>query len=312
MDKMEKIRCSLCNSDDPEIICARAGLKRGEAKNVINVICNRCGLVYNNPVSSKETLDEWYKEDFLEDKSGSGDYESFVKIYKYEKSAKKAKSVVNFIKPFLRENCSVIDIGCSHGVLLSEIKNQFNCKVKGVEPDFTMVRFAREHFGLKDIENIFFEDFIKNNNEKFDLVILRYVLEHLGKINEAIRDLKSLLRDNGYLFLVVPSAADFKPSRDLGHSLEFGHLYSFTPYTIHQLFLKHGMKVVKWSFDRIFGIQAVVTSVDNPVDAVPAEDMEEGLDVKRIKKRLKRHNYRYFLFRLKRKIKTILRLRWKE
>jgi len=137
---------------------------------------------------------------------------------------------------------------------------------------------------------------------------MRHVFEHLPEPNQVTEDLKSLLKEEGFLLLVVPNAANFKPTGNLVGLLEFGHLYHYTPYTMHQMLLKHDMKVVKWSDDHRLALQVVATRTKNPVKAVSFHEMRIGSNVRALKFKLKSQLARNILYRAKRKTKTILGL----
>lgn len=310
---MKNTRCPLCNSDDSKIVCDKTELKRIGVREITNVICLRCGLIYNNPVPSSEILNNYYKKDFVRDKSGvKDDFNRYIEVLKIKNLDEKEKRVVDFLKPFLNKDSNVLDIGCAHGALLSGIKKELGCKVYGLEPDSLMVKVAREHYRLDNIKEDFIENYFEEEKQKFNMIILRNVLEHLRNTNNILAGLKNLMEDNGYLFLVFPNAANFVPERNIYRCLEFGHLYTFTPFSIQQLLLKHGMKVVKWSYDHFHLLQVVATKIENPVNMVSFEDMRAGLSISKIERNIKQHKYIHFFFRLKRKIKTILKLKWRE
>lgn len=299
----KNVRYALCGSDDYDVVCNKADLKRG-SKKITNVICERCGLIYNNPMPSDDILTEYYLGGFIKNMTGLTDFEEIKK----RKNAKnnKLQDVVKFISPFIDKQSKVFDIGCSKGGLLLEIKNSIECYVKGLEPDKNSCKFATEVNKLKNIDNGFFDDrYIEKNIEKYDLVVLRHVLEHLKDPNKAIENIKSLLNDNGYLYLAFPNAMDFTWSRPLSHCLEFGHLFTYTPRTISQLLLKHDMKIVKWSYDYKLHLQIIATRVSNEVNSVKIDDLYRMNSVRDIKFKLKSQKYKYILFRIKRKIKSL-------
>jgi len=310
MEKREYVRCALCNSDDTDKFCERAGLKNREAREVCNVLCKRCGLIYNNPMPSVGELKDFYSGGYLQDSTrfASGHEGAAVDAVKV-KSTPKSERILDFIREYLDSSSRVLDIGCGTGTLLRQIKQDIGCRVDGVEPDATMAKLARDHGGIDLMENKFIDEFLANNTNNYDLIILRHVLEHLRNPNDTISSLRDILSETGYLFIVVPNAADFKPSKSLEHSLEYGHLYSFTPHTLNMLLVKNRMKAVKWSFDYVYSMQVVATSVENPVDAVCFEDLLGGADIAKLKSRLRMHDYYLMLFRLKRKLKKLFGLK---
>lgn len=302
------IHCALCNSNDTWVICKKAGLKRGEAKKVTNVICRKCRLIYNNPMPADEELEEYYLGQYAEDRGiTEGGYEIAIERIRNKQPEIKNKKIVEFIKNFIKENDSVLDIGCSYGILLAEIKKQINCQVKGIEPGAMFSKVAREYYGLSNIEQKFFNNYIKENKgrEQFDFIILRHVFEHFREPNQVIMDLKSIIKPNGYLFLVVPNAASFKPLKPLEQNLEFGHVYSYTPFSLQRLLLKHKLKIVKWSFDYVFSLQVIATRMENPIKAIDAGELKQGQNIRLLYYKLINHNCIRNLLRIKRKIKCL-------
>jgi len=298
--------CALCGSNDRKVVYNKAGLKRGETRDVTNVICRRCGLVYNNPMPTKDELRQFYTGKYLQESTGlMGDYENIIARIQARPNEEKIINIFKFIKPFLRPDTLILDVGCSTGMLLNRIANEIKCQATGIEPDPLMARVASEYFKIDDVENVFLEDFLNNNAKKFNFIILRHVLEHLEDPNMVLSSIVRILEKNGYLYIVVPNAFDFKPSKNLADSLEYGHLYSFTPYTVKKILSKHGLKVVKWSFDYTYSLQFIATLVDNPVIAVTDNELNSGRNVWETVFKLRIHNLRHLFFRFHRKLKRI-------
>lgn len=69
--------------------------------------------------------------------------------------------------------------------------------------------------GLEDnIANVtlhysLFEDFIPENNKKYDYICANYVLEHVENVTIVLSSLKEMLKDDGLIFSVVPNARAF-------------------------------------------------------------------------------------------------------
>ena len=106
--------------------------------------------------------------------------------------------------------------------------------------------------------------------------------------------------------MALPIASNFKPSRSLEDSLEFGHVYHYTPYTLHRLLLKNGFKIVKWSFDYALSYQIIATPVEHQINGRPSAEFRDGSDIASLEKKLKSQNRRHFLFRLKRKFRYLI------
>jgi 2-polyprenyl-3-methyl-5-hydroxy-6-metoxy-1,4-benzoquinol methylase len=305
------VRCALCNSDDFKTVSQKTFCKGKETKKVTNVVCARCGLVYNNPMPSDQDLKEYYDGIYVEDHCHiqKDDFTAFIQ--KIETKEKKASEnqIIDFVAPFVTPDSSVFDIGCSYGKILLQLKDKFSCRVAGIEPDDLCVRVANEHFGLASVKRMFFEDYIMDDpGEKFNFIVFRHVLEHLKNPNYIFNNLKKILNNNGFLYITIPNAYDFLESRKLEMALEFGHVFSYTPHTITMMLLKHGFKVVKWNYDYVNHLQIIATPIENEANAVSFEELADGQDVKKLIRNLKNQNTRYFLFRVKRKISKMTHL----
>jgi len=117
----------------------------------------------------------------------------------------------NYLLPYFQKNipnfhkCKVLEVGCAEGGLLETLQD-LGIYAVGVELSDERVNIAKEkNPGL----NIFVGDVTDPNlpkilNEKFDVVIMREVIEHVPDKKAAFNNLNSLLFDNGYLFISFP------------------------------------------------------------------------------------------------------------
>lgn len=303
----EYIRCALCNSDDYEVVSEVSHQKDGVVKKVRNVVCDRCGLVYNNPMPTDKELDAYYDGGHVQDHAmGDYTYEAHVKRLGPKDKVTKRDATAKLLSEYLHEHDRVLDIGCSYGGTLYKLRETCGIETYGIEPDPLLVEVAQKYFELDNIEQGMFEDFIQRNNTTFHAIVIRHVFEHLKDPNLIIEQMKSLLEPGGFIYMAIPNAFDFLESRTRERALEFGHVYSYTPYTISQLMLKHGLKVVYWSHDYIYHQRLIIRRVEDDVDAIPCEALLAGSDVKRLKLRLRLQNMKHLLYRLRRKINRFL------
>ncbi len=104
------------------------------------------------------------------------------------------------LSQFPASDKSVLEIGCSTGSLLSQFA-QNGWTVTGLEPSKAAASFAKKR-GL-NVFNSDIEHFGTKN--KFDLVIMIHVLEHVDDPKETLKRLSKLTRPKGHLFLSVPN-----------------------------------------------------------------------------------------------------------
>ena len=69
-----------------------------------------------------------------------------------------------------------------------------------------------------------------NFKNKYDLITLNKVLEHLKKPDKTLRQLKNNLSDNGLIYLEVPDSSSYKKNKLKFHREEFfvDHLNIFS------------------------------------------------------------------------------------
>lgn len=136
---------------------------------------------------------------------------------------------------------TILDVGAGTGDFLAFFKSK-NWEVSGVEPNEEARALAAE----KEVHLA--PDIAVYNHQKFDVITLWHVLEHIPNLSEYIRTLESLLTDNGILVIAVPN---FK-SYDAAHYKEFWaaydvprHLWHFSQTTIAKLFKEVEMTIIE-------------------------------------------------------------------
>lgn len=95
----------------------------------------------------------------------------------------------------------LLDIGCGSG-WSSDFWRRKGAIVEAVEPSLARCEYARRQYGLT-VHNCYVEEL--NLPGKFDVVVLRHILEHLEHPAEIVNSVRNLLKDDGVILLVVPN-----------------------------------------------------------------------------------------------------------
>ena len=140
----------------------------------------------------------------------------------------------------LKSPGKILDVGAGTGDFLLNAKKR-GWQVSGVEPNDAARKLALlKNLDLKD-------ELSKFSNDKFDVICLWHVLEHIPNLEEEISNFKALLKDDGMLVIAVPN---FK-SHDAKYYQEFWaaydvprHLWHFSQEGINNLFSKFGLNLV--------------------------------------------------------------------
>ncbi|GMN07881.1 class I SAM-dependent methyltransferase [Croceitalea sp. MTPC5] len=160
------------------------------------------------------------------------------KIYQLAKTYS-LKKKVRLLKSVSPNGRTLLDIGAGTGDFLLEAKKS-NWTVRGIEPNQLARKNARD-------KGILLEENLENvSNEKYDVITLWHVLEHLPNLKHEIKNIETLLKQDGVLLVAVPNFKSF----DAKHYKEFWaaydvprHLWHFSKNAITKLFEAIGMKV---------------------------------------------------------------------
>lgn len=190
-----------------------------------HVKCSKCGLVFIKPQPLKK-LKKLYRRE----------YRSKIGVLKTLKSLIpfSPRSVhLNYLKRkhLLERGKDVLDIGSGTGRLLYLLKWR-GWNVLGIEPTTHYAEFANRVLKVPTI-NGFIEDV--KLEKKFDLVIMLDVLEHIADPIKILKKVKSLMKKDGRLYIVVPYL-----HVDM---LAAPHLFMYTRDTIMKLLNKIGFVV---------------------------------------------------------------------
>ena len=149
-------------------------------------------------------------------------------------------------------NKAVLEVGCNTGYL-SSVMQQRGCQVTGVEIDETAAKLARpfcRRVIVGDVERLDWETVL--GDERFDVITLGDVLEHMRAPGAVLRRLYHYLAPSGYIVVSLPNIAhgSVRLSLLLGRFeyaplgiLDETHLRFYTKETAHQLLASSGFQV---------------------------------------------------------------------
>ena len=140
---------------------------------------------------------------------------------------------------------SVLDFGCGAGGFLLKAK-QVASKAYGVELERRLQDHFRKH-GLLVSENL---DTLtmEYGEEKFDIITLFHVLEHLPDPRSILTSLSRMLAEGGEMIIEVPHADDalltLYECEPFSHFTYWScHLFLFTVKTLEMLVMQAGLKL---------------------------------------------------------------------
>ena len=209
-------------------------------------------LVYNSEYEMLETFPQPKAEE-LDFYYQSSDYISHTdakksvidKVYQIVKKYA-LNNKLKLINSFKISEKKILDIGCGTGDFLVTCKNN-GWNVVGVEPNKNARDLAESKISKSTTSKVF-TDINELDSEKFDVITLWHVLEHVPNLEAYISKLKSLLKADGVLIVAVPNYKSYDALYYKQFWAAFDvprHLWHFSKTTIQKLFLKEQMNVVK-------------------------------------------------------------------
>jgi 2-polyprenyl-3-methyl-5-hydroxy-6-metoxy-1,4-benzoquinol methylase len=164
----------------------------------------------------------------------------FEKIYQLVKKYTLRKKI-KLINQFSKNGKSILDIGCGTGEFLAMAKKE-NWNTFGVEPN----QKAREKTALKNINVT--ASLEKIGPQKFNVISLWHVLEHLPDLQNQIKKIAVLLKDEGTLIIAVPNFKSYDAKHYKEHWAAYDtprHLWHFSQNSISRIFKEHKFKVIE-------------------------------------------------------------------
>ncbi len=116
------------------------------------------------------------------------------------------KTELNYITNLLdkKRNIRILDYGCNTAYVLNIINNKYPEKkldLCGADINEYALKHARKKYKDFTFFNIN-DDFF--NKEKFDVIIVSHVLEHVHDRNKFIANLKKIMKKSGTLIIAIP------------------------------------------------------------------------------------------------------------
>lgn len=223
---MDNNVCYLCKNENIDV------LHKGTRDNAdIDVLkCQNCGLVFLSTFS--HVNDELYEDS----KMNSND----INIIQWREETKKDdERRLTTLKEVIY-NKKILDFGCGNGGFL-KLSSDIASIAVGVELD-RMPRNYLIHEGYKVLKNI------DEINNKFDIITLFHVLEHLKDPVSYLNIFKNKLNNGGQIIIEIPNADDALLS--LYHSKAFAnftywslHLFLYNVTTLEKLAEMAGLKI---------------------------------------------------------------------
>lgn len=244
MKRIHTDQCPVCGAADGEaFLTCKDHYATGESFELVR--CSGCGFVRTQDFPDEAEIGRYYE---------SADYVSHTdtrrglmnKVYHAVRRlmlARKADMVEGLVAP--KSGRRLLDIGCGTGYFLSTMKER-GWQTLGVEKSRLAREAGQAHFALNvlsDIREV-------SDGERFDVITLWHVMEHLQDLKMVFGRLRTLLADGGALVVALPNRSSYDSAfygADWAAYDVPRHLWHFEPATFSRLARREGFRVEKYA-----------------------------------------------------------------
>lgn len=194
--------CPYCLRSSYEIVFKKA--------QVINILhCLKCGLYWTSPIFRfYKFYDIIYEGDGLTTRILTKSELSEVLSSNFQATDKDYAYLIGYLKKYAKGK-RLLEFGSSWGYFLYQArKEQF--EVVGVEISEKRRRYARDNLKIRTVAGV---DELISAGERYDIIVVFHVLEHLTSINRIFKNFNTLLNEEGILIIGVPFI-DFNKKKD--------------------------------------------------------------------------------------------------
>ena len=226
----EGLCCRVCGNVSPNEF-----EMKHEFSNFAVVECHRCKFNFIPHYYRKDIVYQQYKDANVTAAVRAGN--NWLKIQRH-------KLRFQFIRKFVKKG-KLFDLGAGWGHFMLAGK-ELGYDVKGIE-----ISEQQASYCVNDLKlNVLHEDFFKmDEGEKFDLVTLWDVLEHIDRPDEILNKCRRITAQGGYIFIHVPQIDSFvsKTSGREWKMMGLDHVNYFSRKTITKVLEDNGYEVMKIS-----------------------------------------------------------------
>ena len=237
-------RCPLCGADNPRLLFEAVDTLHGFPGTWGIVKCSVCGLMVTSPRPNRETIADYYPDDYQPFTAPHAPRADGWKRVLKPLVARLLDSKEHILPPHIRGGAA-LEVGCGSGRFLIQLV-EMGWQVQAIDPSVNTVDALRKCTGLPvSVGTI---DSTRFDSGSFDLIAALMVLEHLHDPLEDARKLYDWLRPGGHIVGSVPNCASWE-FRFFGpdwYALQVPtHLFHFTPARLRHLLEDAGFSKVR-------------------------------------------------------------------
>lgn len=216
---MEEETCKICS------LCGSKKVKQIDT--VANIAkCLDCSYIFVNPRPTKLAIKKYYSQ--------SANFSGWLSLEAdFDRLSQRRLDLVRSYK----QEGTLLDVGAGVGQFLNFARKYF--QIKGTEVAINAIKIAHDKYGIDlsegEVETMDF------GQEKFDVITVFHVLEHVHDPGLLLSKCKSLLKKDGVIIIAVPNDVHKflkLPLKKLLRFLKIGRFKHYGPFGMEKLDLK--------------------------------------------------------------------------
>lgn len=258
---METISCKVCGGDNWQRVLETRDFLHDVPGLFTIARCTDCGFMATNPRPDEKEIMAYYPEEY-------GPYQlNTSRVEKMVAHQKKHPILFGLVDPqifqIVRKKCvdcelKILEIGCGAGNFLYELKLRFpKWHITGT--DFSVKSI--EKLNEKEID-AYVSDLkeLPHVDKSLDVVYGFMIVEHLHSLEQTLKEVRRVLKDDGELLIAVPNIKSLA-FRIFGKYSNFlhipAHLYHFKESTLTKIMEQNGFRVEKVTYHRTLQDSAI-------------------------------------------------------
>jgi 2-polyprenyl-3-methyl-5-hydroxy-6-metoxy-1,4-benzoquinol methylase len=199
------------------------------------VVCELCGFAFADDIPEQEAFDAYYRELSKYEYQHRGGQESAND----ESRQRDAAATLRTLIPSRQSR--ILEVGCSTGRLLALLRESGYEDAWGLDPSPACAASARRLYNVNVLTKTVAE--LANSEQRFDVLILIGVLEHIRDLEGGLRTMHQILTPNARIYLDVPDATQFADFPDAPYQqFSMEHINFFSGESLANLMRAHGFK----------------------------------------------------------------------
>ena len=233
--------------------------------------CSGCGLVFLDPVMTREAYARFYAETYrplVSAYHGRTIDASSIQQEQREYAVERG----DLLAPYLtgRGYRTLLDIGGSTGVVAHALARRFDLRATVVDPA-PLETAQAQALGIETIEGLI--ETVDLGDRRFDVALLCQTVDHLLDIGGTLRRVRELLAQTGLLFVdIVDFRAAYLRNWSIEEAVKIDHPYYLTEPTMVAYLRQAGFDVVRTDFAVDHLHVGYVTQPSTPASALPDAD----------------------------------------